>query len=119
MLRSERSERLEAWATGRVLVATLRDARCARSSELMNVSAKSLPTHLTLRNGAKRSVSKGGDAHPAWHRRSAACRRRLQIRQAFFALPPFETLRFAPFLRAREEFGDLTEFVGFRAYIMI
>src|SRR5882724_6638816 len=50
-------------------------------------------THVFMeRNGAKRSVSKGGDAHPAWRRRSAACRRWLRIRQAFFALPPFETL---------------------------
>jgi len=48
-------------------------------------SSRSLAFHLILRSAAQRSVSKDGNA------KDGATRQ----------LPPFETLRFAPFLRER------------------
>ena len=53
-----------------------------------------LHTDLTLRNGAKRSVSKGGDAKDVARAASVSASARC-------VLPPFETPRFATLLRVR------------------
>ena len=59
----------------------------------MNHSTGWLRTYLTLRNGAKRSVSKGGNRHGAYapHDRDNSVLR----------VPFFETLRFTTLLRMR------------------
>ena len=60
-------ERRDGQATGgpEVTGRMLRD-RCPGSSEFVNFQAGWLHTYLTLRNGAKRSVPKGGNRHGAY-----------------------------------------------------